>query len=102
MFDFTLVLMTTMSLVSKSLMALHLLCSFLCRILLTYTRMFSQYLCLNRGMDVASKLSKYLCLSEVNPIDLSGDMSIDNGNSLPISTTYIAMYFLSTGTVFHA
>ena len=76
--------------------------SSLCLSLLSYTRMLKNYLCLNRSGDAPSEGSKDFCSSELPSLNLAGDRSIGNGNSLPIATTDCAMPVPSTGTELQA
>ena len=100
--DFTCLLTTTRSPASNSLKRLPLLRSSLCLSLLLDTRMLNNYMCLNIIGDAASKWSNACCPYEVPCLNLAGDSSIGNGNSLPIATTDKAMSVVSTGPAFPA
>ena len=100
--DFTCLLTTTSSRLSNSLMRLPLLSSSLCLSLLSYTSTSNSSLCLNRCGYAASKLFKAWCPSEVTSLDLSGDSSIGNENSLFMATTDKLMSVPSTGPAFQA
>ena len=100
--DFTCLLTITRSPASNSLMSLPLLRSSLCLSLLLYTRMLNNYICLNIIGDAASKWSNACCHYEVPFLNLAGDSSIGNGNSLPIATTDKSISVLSTGPAFQA
>ena len=100
--EFTWFLTTTISPVSNSLIILPLLCRSLCLSILSYTRMLNSSLCLNISGNSASKWSKSFCPHEVPSLDLYGNSSIENGNSLPIATTDWEILVPSTGPVFQA
>ena len=50
---------------------------------------------------MASTISKDVCPSEVLSLELAGDRSIVNGNSLLVDTTDKAVSVPSTGPLFH-
>ena len=81
-------------------MSFSLLNISLCLSLILDTSMLNKSFCLNISGDAASKWSKYCCTSEVPSLDLDGDRSIGNGNSLPMATTDKVMSVPSTGTEF--
>ena len=64
------------------------------------TRMLNNSICLNRSGDWSSKWSNVCCHSKVSSLDLTGDRSIGNWNSVMISTTYWSILVPSTGPAF--
>ena len=100
MFDFTWFLTTTISHLSNYLASLTLLFRSQCISLLSDTKMLNSSIFLYRIGYTASKWSNACYNSEVPSLELSGESSILNGNSLPMATTDKAISVPSTCTTF--
>ena len=93
-------LTNTRSNMSNYLISFPFLCSSLCLSLLSDTRILNSSIFITRSGDADSNWFKAWCTSEVPSLDLTADISIVNGDFLPISNTYRAIPFPSTVPVF--